>query len=637
VAQTTGLLAGQSTARIPARVLLEMTTDTATRFAAATRMSIGEAGRLTLATLRDAFPAVDPHFGFHRRPGGTARTVNGVFVQERWLLARCSRYCPQCLAGDGSIIAQEHGGAWNKLWHLPVVFACPAHHRLLEHACPACAQPALSRSSATGLLRPATGALHPAACRNRPSTANPHGRDACGHRLDNAPAAKSNSSLDLDRFLTLQNRLLRLLHGDQATASAGQPATAAQYFIDLRVLACLITASWPAGDTLVRDPSHGDLIDAHVQHTRRRIDQTRRAGRKARDHAHYDTPPTAAASCAALLTVVEDLTRAGDPDTVRDLVAPLLAVLPATGRDWISSCTATGTAHPACTPPSGPPSAPRTVARTGISSFTAKRRYLPPRAVHFGLHHVPQRIPTDWIATYFAAFTDLPPRPLHHVIAAHLAHLVHGGLPTSTNLSQAVLPLGMSRWATTYALAHISDRLADTGRQAAFDQAVTALAEHLDVTRDDLTDYGQRRHALAGWSIPATDWTRLTTGLPTRIQTSTWRWRHLPWDERERILASVWIWYHATHGDRTYNRHMRRDWTDCGRLSPTAKYVSSRWHQLGNGDGLYQPLRERLMPYQADITGLVDANQPLNAPDTATPDSLTVTRIPPRRSRMGSQ
>jgi hypothetical protein len=82
---------------------------------------------------------------------------------------------------------------------------------------------------------------------------------------------------------------------------------------------------------------------------------------------------------------------------------------------------------------------------------------------------------------------------------------------------------------------------------------------------------------------------------------------------------------------------MRRDWTNHGRVSPTAKYVNGRWHQLGNGDGLYQPLRERLMPYQADITGLVDANQPLNAPDTATPDSLTVTRIPPRRSRMGSQ
>jgi hypothetical protein len=54
----------------------------------------------------------------------------------------------------------------------------------------------------------------------------------------------------------------------------------------------------------------------------------------------------------------------------------------------------------------------------------------------------------------------------------------------------------------------------------------------------------------------------------------------VPWDERERILASVWLWYHATHGDRTYNRHLRRDWTNLGQVSPTAKYVTSRWHQL---------------------------------------------------------
>ncbi len=592
VARSTGLLAGQSTARIPARVLLEMTTDTAARFATATRTSIGEAAGLTLATLRGSFPPVDPGFGFHRRPGGAGRTVNGVFVQERWLLARSSQYCPHCLAGDGSTIQQEHGGAWNKLWHLPVVFACPAHLRLLDHTCPACAQPALSRSSATGLLRPAIDVLHPAACRNRPAAPDPHCRDSCGHRLDTTPVAEHD--LDLGPLLTLQNRLLRLLHGDRATASAGRPATAAQYFIDLRVLACLITASWPAADTLVRAAGHGDLIDAHVQHTRRHIEQARRAGRKARDHAHYDTPPPGAVSCAALLSAAETITRADDPESVRDLVAPLLAGLPATGRDWIKQFLhGNGHCSPGLHTALGPAvGAAHIVARTGISSFTAKRRYPQPRAVRFGLHHIPQRIPTGWIDAYFLAFTDLPPRPLHHVIAAHLAHIVRGGVPTNTSLSQAVLPLGMSRWATTYALAHIRDRLADTGRQTAFDQAVTALAEHLDATRHDLPNYGQRRHALADWSIPVADWTRLTTGLPTRIQTSTWRWRHLPWDERERILASVWIWYHATHGDRTYNRHMRRDWTNLGRVSPTAKYVTSRWRQLADGDGLYQPLRE---------------------------------------------
>jgi hypothetical protein len=126
LAQATGLPTSGTTARIPASLLLALDTHTAVRFAAATRLKPAEARTLTLATVRASYPPVDPAFGFHRRRhGATGRTVNGVFVQERWILARFSRYCPQCLAGDTSTIQRRHGGAWNKLWRLPVVFACP--------------------------------------------------------------------------------------------------------------------------------------------------------------------------------------------------------------------------------------------------------------------------------------------------------------------------------------------------------------------------------------------------------------------------------------------------------------------------------------------------------------------------------
>ncbi|HYS41237.1 MAG TPA: hypothetical protein VEO01_36950, partial [Pseudonocardiaceae bacterium] len=409
--------------------------------------------------------------------------------------------------------------------------------------------------------------------------------------------------LDPDPVLNVQNHLLHLLRGNQATTSVGQRATAAQYVIDLRVLSCLITASWPGAATLACGRDHADLIDEHVQHTRRHVDHARRVGRKARDHALYDTPPAAAAPCAALLTLADTITRAGGPDTVRNLLAPLVAQLPANGHDWIKQFLhGDGHCSPGLQTVLGPTvGATHIIARTGIASYTTKRHYPDARPVHFTLGHLPQRIPTQWINTYFSAFTDLHPRSLHHVIVARMAHMVRGGTPTNTNLSQAVLPLGMSRWATLYALAHITDRLTTTNRQSIFDQAVDALADHLDATRHDLTNYGQCRHALADWTIPATDWTRITHGLPTKIQTSTWRWRHRPWDERERILASVWIWYHATHGDRTYNPHMQRDWTNHGRISPTAKYATNRWRQLANGDGLYQRLRDRLDPYQAEL------------------------------------
>lgn len=611
LAKATGL-ASQTTNRVPTRLLLEMTPQTAARFAAATRMSISEATGLTLATLRASYPPVDPDFGFHRRTGGdTGRSVNGVFVQERWLLARSSRYCPDCLAGEGSIIQRQHGGAWNKLWHLPVAFACPTHRQLLAHTCPGCTQPVLSRSSEGGLVpRPAGWVPHPAACRNRPPDARARTHDICLHRIDTAPAAQPTERLDLNPILTLQNHLLRLLRDNETTTSVGGPATAAQYVIDLRVLSCLITASWSAAATLVRDRGHRDLIDEHVQHIRRRVDQVRRVGRKARDLAHYDTPPAAAAPGAALLAVADTFTRTGDPDTLRDVLAPLVAPLSDSGHDWIKQFLhGEGHCSPGLQTVLGPTvGAAHVIARTGIASFTAKRRRYPRvRAARFALDHLPQRLPAEWIDPYFGAFTDLHPRSLHHVIVARLAHRVLGGIPNDTNLSHAVIPLGMSPWATRYALAHIADRLAATNRKIAFDQAVNALADHLDAGLHALTNYGQRRHALADWSIPATDWTRLTDSLPTRIQTTKWRWRHLPWDERERILASVWIWYHATNGDRTYNPHMKRDWTNRGRISTTAKYVNSRWRQLTNGDGLYQPLRDRLNTYLVTLTPTIDA------------------------------
>jgi hypothetical protein len=240
-----------------------------------------------------------------------------------------------------------------------------------------------------------------------------------------------------------------------------------------------------------------------------------------------------------------------------------------------------------------------------------KRRYPPPRSVRFGLSHIPQRIPSAWMTAYFTAFAELPSRSLHHVIAGRLARMVLGGTATNANIAFAVVPLGMSRWATTYSLAHIADRLAATGRQAAFDKAIDALADHLDA-HPALTDYGSRRNALDNWSIPPTDWARLTSGLPTVIQTSAWRWRRVEWDDRERILASVWVWYHATCGDRTYNIHTRRDWTNLGRISPTAKYVSGRWKPLANATHHYGPLRERIDPYIDEIIARINTDRPLD-------------------------
>jgi hypothetical protein len=179
-------------------------------------MSISEATELTLATLRGSFPPVDPDFGFHRRTGGdTGRSINGVFVQERWLPAPAGT-APTAWPGTAASSSSTarhgtNGGTYPSSspapptagsWPTPV----PTAHGL---PCPAAARAA---------SRPAPPAVpHAAACRNRPPDVQPHTRDICGYRLDTAPAVEPAIGLNLDPVLHLQKHLLH------AAPSGGLP------------------------------------------------------------------------------------------------------------------------------------------------------------------------------------------------------------------------------------------------------------------------------------------------------------------------------------------------------------------------------------------------------------------------------
>ena len=95
-----------------------------------TRLTGTRSAGLGLAAWRERYPLPD------RAPGQDAAPP----PETGRCLAPATRYCPECLAGDGSAVQESFGGPWLKAWHLPVVFACPAHRRLLEHRCPECGQ-----------------------------------------------------------------------------------------------------------------------------------------------------------------------------------------------------------------------------------------------------------------------------------------------------------------------------------------------------------------------------------------------------------------------------------------------------------------------------------------------------------------
>ena len=142
------------------------------RFATAANLTVDEVENLCLTSLAGRYAPLQPaYLGRHRDPLRLPLT-------DPWVFGRWSRYCPQCLAGDGSPIQDAHGGAWQRLWRLPPVFAYAQHRRQLADRCPACRQPALRLP----LCSRAEG-LHPTQCRNNTRTGRRGAAIPCEHQL----------------------------------------------------------------------------------------------------------------------------------------------------------------------------------------------------------------------------------------------------------------------------------------------------------------------------------------------------------------------------------------------------------------------------------------------------------------------
>jgi len=160
LARLTGLApAGHSGASLPVTLLAGIPELASRTFTFMTRLDDGCAAQLGMSARQGRYPPLV----VTENTAPSRRRLNGQLI-----LASVRRYCPGCLAGDGSAIQESFGGPWLKDWHLPVVFACPAHQRLLEHICPGCGQVVRGhRPGAQFSLLPATrvAGLHPAQCR----------------------------------------------------------------------------------------------------------------------------------------------------------------------------------------------------------------------------------------------------------------------------------------------------------------------------------------------------------------------------------------------------------------------------------------------------------------------------------------
>jgi hypothetical protein len=572
---------------VPVSRMLGLEPAMAEEFGRMTRLSATEVTGLTLASLSPRYPPLDLAFS------GRSRLIQGVFVKENWVFSHASRYCPQCLAGDGSLIQQQHGGAWNKLWRLPVVFACPVHGQLLRHACPACGDPAHS-SAGSGSMLPLVGnsTLHPTQCRNAVVAAGL--RRACGHQLAQPGLRTLPPSDERESLLGLQSRLLGVLRSDgqEAVVCFGQETTPARYFVDLRILTCVIVASWPAGHDLSQTSACERLVDRHVRRRRREIEAIRRSGRTVREIGLYDRPPLDSATCGHLLALAHEITAVPDSEVGGRLLQPLLETAPLV-HPWARQFLAGGYCSEGL----------RAAAEMALVKRPDVRLALEPapRRVRFGPQHIAQHLLPEQVAEHLADFGDIPERLLRRATAAKLAQICLGG-PAAVAAERLGTPLIASR----YALTTVDGQLRTRRRRAAFDAAVDALAHDLDTT-PVRTDFGGRRDALKAWSLSFEDWQNLIDGLPEQPIGGCVR-PHTHWGEGKRLLASTWIWTNITQGDHIYAPAVRPILDGRRPGGKLGRYLHQRWRFMDTShDGHYEALRERLNPYAMRLAARIDA------------------------------
>jgi hypothetical protein len=439
------------------------------------------------------------------------------------VLTDSSRYCPDCLAGDGSEIQQRHGGAWRQAWRLQVVFACPLHQRLLEHSCPSCAVPAFrgkTASSVIALIPEMTQPVsHPAQCRT----------NRCGTRLDTLGAPAPGPA---QAVLELQARILERLdpHGPVP------PDDATQYFALLLLTVNMVVLSWPAVREAVESEPLRNAADTHVSAARRKFeDALTRVGANATINAPMRQLPLESAATAGLLLIADSIL--GWPQLYRlpERLQPLIELASAHPEAW----------YPLRTSQHWPPAVRRAFLpkAMGFAIPTRASRIapVPVRECRFGPEHVPQRLPESWCETHLGQFADVSPTHTRRAAALNLVEQCSGlAWPQAAELLR--IPFNLA----SVAVNRTRSWMRDPQHQHAFENALEQLAHQLDIS-EPLINYAARRTALQDWEIPDEDWTTVIHDL--EVETRLGRSSQIDHSSRRRPMISALIWTFATSGE----------------------------------------------------------------------------------------
>jgi hypothetical protein len=541
VAELTGLKsAGVRESRVAAVLVSGIPQAVLPVFTRMTRLTDSQAGQLGMAAWQERYPVPVPD-----AEAGPRR------LNSRSVFAPATRYCPECLAGDESAIQESLGGPWLKAWHLPVVFACPLHQRLLEHRCPDCGCIVRGpRRGATATLLPALRAagLHPAQCRAE-RTLNKGGRslpDCCGARLDQARNRRPANP----ELIALQDKILGILDrdGPVSTLSAGLPTQPIRYFADIRAIGLLACSTWPEARSLSPSEEAASAIDEHVA-----LLQSKAAGRQAASagtasRTRFDIPPADAAASSGLAHIADRILD-GTPDEVRERLRQFLpgGTRKASRSYWGLSMVRSATR---CSEGLYAAYAPLFWGFTKGGSQPQGRRNAVVHPQRWGPENVPAFLPQGWYDRHFTPIPGVSERFIRRTAALRLVQVVAGG-----SLGEAAGFLGIASTDTTWArksgiytgVGHVHTGARQQPDPSSFESALEALARELDDPATTLVNYQRRRQVLETWQIDDDTWGDLVSRLPD-----------VPSLQRpdlgacKRQVASIYVWVDVTSGEHHF-------------------------------------------------------------------------------------
>ncbi|MCX5006743.1 TniQ family protein [Streptomyces sp. NBC_00638] len=531
LAELCGLVNGESCSQAYIRFLPD---ELKRRGARVLGLSVDEVTSLTLQRFSATYPPLEK-MRLNAKRAGFEAMVN-------WVASGSSRYCPECLRGDGSEIQTRYGGPWKLAWHLPVVFACGRHGCLLEHACPICYLPL---NSATGAgkrnlvqnLRQV--GLHPLQCRNKSVVTDAEESSVspgvlCEARLDQMAERSNNtvSSGELALYLELQQKIMAHLtsHDLESDRSSSERGT---YFPDLIAVMQLIKLAWPVGAEMLDSPQLAARIESHVHPLLGRIAAQRERKERANRH-DLKSAPAESELCGSLLMAADSLL--GDR-VLADLRMRLQSIVREAYKRSPSY------AYRICQNPDISLTLSRATVRR-IYGFSVRAR-LRIDEINFSLRaeEIPSFLPQAWYVAHLNSLASRLPRSfegvdryLRRAAPLRLAELVSG-----LSWTECAALVGVSKASAQRTLKYLGPRLDECGRWPEFEESVERLARDLDVSTCRV-DFSRRRERMLNWRLPLDDWLAMCAEFP--------HLRRLR-EKRNSDTGSALVWSAVTEGEHT--------------------------------------------------------------------------------------